>query len=161
MRKPVSELIKQRYSCRAYQDKPIDGDRHRLLSDFLASDRTGPLGGRARFALGDWREEITGTADVILVNPPYISSQDIVNLAPEVRAFEPPAALDGGPDGLAAYRDLAPAVQQLLTPRGFACFELGFGQGAAVRRLLGESGLKINTIRRDLSGIERCIVATL
>jgi release factor glutamine methyltransferase len=119
------------------------------------------LEGRALFRLGDWDREITGMADVILANPPYIPSNDIAHLAPEVAAFEPRGALDGGTDGLDAYRILAPAAQRLLTPRGIACFEIGAGQATAVAGLLSQSGLKISEIRRDLAGIERCLVARL
>jgi release factor glutamine methyltransferase len=119
------------------------------------------LDGRARFLLGDWDREIDEKVDVIVANPPYIASQDINALAPEVAAFEPRAALDGGADGLAAYRVLGPAVARLLRPGGFACFELGFGQTEAVTAILAGSGLTIKAIRRDLGGTERCLVATL
>jgi len=117
------------------------------------------LGHRARFRQGDWDREIAGPVDVILANPPYIPSQEISSLAPEVAAFEPAAALDGGADGLDAYRLLAPAAGRLLGPGGIACFELGFGQSGAVMALLAKSGLTTKAIRRDLSGIERCLVA--
>jgi len=119
------------------------------------------LAGRARFLLGDWDRGIDGKADVILANPPYIPSQEINALAPEVAAFEPRGALDGGADGLDAYRVLGPAALRLLRPGGFACFELGFGQSEAVAAILAKSGLTIKGIRRDLGGIERCLIATL
>jgi release factor glutamine methyltransferase len=118
------------------------------------------LGARARFSLGDWDRGIEGEADVILANPPYIPSQEIPSLAPEVAAYEPRGALDGGPDGLDAYRALAPATRRLLTRGGLACIEIGAGQAVPVAELLRKSGLMINEIRRDLSGIERCLVAT-
>jgi len=117
------------------------------------------LGGRARFQEGDWDREIAEPADVILANPPYIKTEEISGLAPEVSAFEPPAALDGGADGLDAYRVLAPATARLLAPGGVACIELGFGQSAAVAALFTESGLKIRDLRLDLSGQARCLVA--
>lgn len=117
------------------------------------------LSARAQFRVGNWDQEITERVDVILANPPYISSNSISSLAPEVAAFEPRQALDGGPDGLDAYRILAPAAYRLLGPKGIACFEFGSGQGPAVAALCGESGLKISELRRDLAGIERCIVA--
>ena len=119
------------------------------------------LAARARFQAGDWGCGIVEQGDVILANPPYIPSQEILNLAPEVAAFEPRAALDGGADGLAAYRVLAPVASRLLIPGGFACVEVGSGQAAAVAGLLAGSGMKIREMRRDLAGIERCIVATL
>lgn len=118
------------------------------------------LSARAQFRQGDWDREIEGEVDVILANPPYIPSQSIPLLAPEVAVFDPLAALDGGADGLDAYRLLAPAAQRLLTCGGLACFEFGSGQAASVVRLLCESGLTINEVRRDLAGIERCLVAT-
>jgi release factor glutamine methyltransferase len=117
------------------------------------------LSSRARFDVQDWRREITGKADVILANPPYIRSEDIRSLGPEVAAFEPLVALDGGRDGLDAYRVLAPILLTVLIQGGLACIELGLGQAESVVRLLVESGVKINEIRRDLSGIERCLIA--
>jgi release factor glutamine methyltransferase len=118
------------------------------------------LSARAQFSLGDWDRGIEGEADVILANPPYIPSQEIPSLAPEVAAYEPRGALDGGPDGLDAYRALAPATQRLLTRGGLACIEIGAGQASPVAGLLRKSGLMINEIRYDLSGLARCLVAT-
>ena len=118
------------------------------------------LSARVQFSVGDWDRGIEGEADVILANPPYIPSQEIPSLAPEVAAYEPRGALDGGPDGLDAYRALAPATQRLLTRGGLACIEIGAGQAVPVAGLLSKSGLTINEIRRDLSGLERCLVAT-
>jgi release factor glutamine methyltransferase len=119
------------------------------------------LASRATFRCGDWDQEITGKVDVILSNPPYICCDDLSGLAPEVAAFEPRVALDGGWDGLDAYRVLAPAIKRLLIPGGFACIELGAGQARAVSSLMAKSGLQIKAIYRDLPGIERCLVATL
>ena len=117
------------------------------------------LEGRAHFREGDWDREILGPVDVILANPPYISSEEISRLAPEVAKFEPRAALDGGMDGLDAYRVLAPAIARLLASGGFAAVEIGFGQSASVVALFSESGLKIRSLRPDLSGTPRCLVA--
>lgn len=115
---------------------------------------------RAQFRQGDWDRGIDEKVDVILANPPYIPQDEIRSLAPEVAGFEPVEALDGGTDGLDAYRVLAPAAARLLGPGGFACIELGLGQISAVSGLFAESGLTIKTVRRDLAGIERCLVAT-
>jgi release factor glutamine methyltransferase len=117
------------------------------------------LDGRAQFREGDWDREILGPVDVILANPPYIRSDEVSRLAPEVASFEPRLALDGGADGLDAYRILAPAVARLLASGGFACVEIGFGQSASVVALFSESGLKIRSLRPDLSGTPRCLVA--
>jgi release factor glutamine methyltransferase len=120
------------------------------------------LTARAEFRLGDWDRGLdAGAADVILANPPYIPSNQIALLPPDVVRFDPLRALDGGRDGLDAYRALAPAAARVLASPGLAVFEIGAGQSAAVIALLAGSGLQIKAIRRDLSGTERCIVATL
>lgn len=118
------------------------------------------LGHRAAFAAGHWDKAIKGRADVILANPPYIPSQEIDALAPEVALYEPRRALDGGVDGLRAYRDLAQASRRLLAPQGLALFEVGAGQAPAVAAMMGQAGLTLRAIRRDLAGIERCVVVT-
>ena len=118
------------------------------------------LGGRAAFVIGDWGEAIGGTADVILANPPYICSADIANLAPEVARYEPPEALDGGADGLRAYRRLALDVARLLRPGGLGLIELGQGQAGAVAGLMNGAGLAVQQVRADLAGIERVLVVT-
>jgi release factor glutamine methyltransferase len=119
------------------------------------------LAGRAEFRVGGWETRIDGLVDVILANPPYIPSSEIGSLPPEVLAFDPRTALDGGPDGLSAYRALGAAIRGLLGPAGRAYIEIGAGQGLQVARILGESGLTVRAMRRDLAGIERCVVATL
>jgi release factor glutamine methyltransferase len=81
-------------------------------------------------------------------------------LAPEVARYEPRLALDGGTDGLAAYRELAPVTQRLLAAGGIALFEVGAGQHEAVAQLLGDSGLALQSVKCDLSGVARCVVVT-
>jgi release factor glutamine methyltransferase len=98
---------------------------------------------------------VSGVYDVILSNPPYIPSTDIAGLEPEVRLHEPHAALDGGPDGLEAYRALGPILRRLLKPGGLALLEIGIGQGEAVSRLLD---LEIIGIMPDLAGISRVVI---
>lgn len=119
------------------------------------------LAGRAEFRLGSWDVRIGGPADVILANPPYIPSSEIGRLPAEVLAFDPRAALDGGPDGLSAYRALGAAIRGLLAPAGKAYIEIGIGQRLQVIRVLGEAGLLVTAVRCDLAGVERCVVATL
>lgn len=118
------------------------------------------LADRARFIVGSWDAAVAGVADVILANPPYIPTQQIAALAPEVARFEPAAALDGGLDGLAAYRALMRGAARLLAPDGVALFEVGEGQAAAVAGLARAAGLSVRTVRRDLAGIERCVACT-
>jgi release factor glutamine methyltransferase len=112
---------------------------------------------RARFMVGAWDEAISGAADVILANPPYIPSKEIETLAPEVALYEPRRALDGGPDGLAAYRILLSASRRLLVPGGLALFETGAGQAEVVADLAVERGLQVRAVKRDLAGIDRCV----
>lgn len=116
------------------------------------------LGGRAGFVVGFWGEALAGRFDVILANPPYISSEAIATLMPEVAEHEPRLALDGGPDGLAAYRSLTADLPRLLAPGGVALLEVGFGQAAAAAEIMWRGGLAVEEIRRDLAGTERCLV---
>lgn len=118
------------------------------------------LESRALFAAGWWGEALVGGFDVALANPPYIPTGAILSLMPEVARFDPHAALDGGSDGLVAYRDLAPALARLLRPDGFACVEVGAGQGDAVAAILAAAGLDLVQRHDDLAGIGRCLVAT-
>ena len=116
------------------------------------------LAGRAQFRVGDWGGGLDGPADVILANPPYIPSAEIAGLEPEVAAYDPRTALDGGPDGLAAYRRLAGPVARLLIPEGLAFVEIGAGQAGPVEALMAEAGLTLAAQRADLSGVVRCLV---
>jgi release factor glutamine methyltransferase len=116
------------------------------------------LAARADFVAGDWATAIIGEFDAIVVNPPYIPSGTIASLAPEVAQYDPRRALDGGPDGLDCYRVLAPEAARLLRKGGFAVFELGAGQAQPVLALMRDVGLMVVAIRRDLAGIERCLV---
>jgi release factor glutamine methyltransferase len=117
------------------------------------------LAGRAGFAVGDWAAAITGPFDAVVVNPPYITSGAIATLAPEVRDFDPRVALDGGGDGLDAYRKIARELPRLLAPGGIFVGELGFSQDHAVAEIIGTAGLAVETLLPDLAGIPRCIVA--
>ncbi len=118
------------------------------------------LARRARFATGNWCEGLRGSFDVIVTNPPYIRKRDIPRLDPEVARFDPRRALDGGRDGLAAYRAILKGLPRRLAPGALVAFELGKGQARAVAGLLKTQGLQVLETRRDLGGIERCIIAT-
>ncbi len=115
------------------------------------------LGPRAVFTVGNWAQGLEGPFDVIVSNPPYIESGAIAGLSPEVREHDPRLALDGGPDGLDAYRAIVPAIGGLLAPAGLAVFEVGAGQGGAVTRIARQHGLAPAGSRRDLGGIERAL----
>ena len=107
----------------------------------------------------DWGREIAPAFDLIVGNPPYVAAAEWQQLQPEVREFEPSGALLAGPDGLAAYRALAPDCARLLAPGGSVALEIGAGQGDAVAGILMRAGLAVDERRRDLAGIERCLVA--
>jgi release factor glutamine methyltransferase len=119
------------------------------------------LGGRAAFLAGDWAAALSGRFDLVLSNPPYIESAAIPGLMPEVARHEPGLALDGGPDGLAAYRALAAALPGLLAPGGAAVLELGQGQRGAVESLALAAGLEPGPCRPDLGGVERALALRL
>ena len=117
------------------------------------------LSNRATLVHSGWLEEASPGFDVLLCNPPYITSREIDALAPEVRQFEPRQALDGGPDGLDAYRVLATRIAKLLKPAGKAFLEVGAGQPEKVRGILRSQGLTVLDTASDLAGLPRCVVA--
>jgi release factor glutamine methyltransferase len=116
------------------------------------------LADRAAFLAGDWAASLVGRFDLVLSNPPYIESAAIAGLMPEVARHEPRSALDGGADGLAAYRHLTAILLDLLSPGGAAVLELGDGQREAVEALARGTGLTPSTCRTDLGGVERALV---
>jgi release factor glutamine methyltransferase len=116
------------------------------------------LTSRAEVRLCSWTEVVDGPFDLIVSNPPYIRSADIGNLAREVRDFDPRLALDGGADGLDAYRAILPASVGLLAPGGRLIVELGIGQGGDVLGLAARLGFVHAETRRDLAGIERVVI---
>ena len=106
----------------------------------------------------DWLMLGEGQFDVIFSNPPYIPSADIAALEPDVRDYEPRAALDGGKDGLDAYRTLAPIIAKRLKPDGKALLEIGQGQEGKVPSIMAAAGLETLRVHPDLAGIPRCVV---
>lgn len=116
------------------------------------------LGGRAAFIAGDWATALDARFDLVLSNPPYIESAEIKGLMPEVARHEPTSALDGGVDGLAAYRLLAARLPSLLAPGGLAILELGRGQRPAVEWLAKAASLSLLGCRADLGGVDRALV---
>jgi len=116
------------------------------------------LGARSTFLAADWDSALGLVVfDLILSNPPYIPSADIPALMPEVAVHEPASALDGGADGLNAYRRVAAACDRLLTPGGRAILELGIGQADQVAAIARQRGF-LADIRPDLSGIPRALI---
>ena len=117
------------------------------------------LADRACVVRGNWAEAIGPSADIIVSNPPYIDTAVLATLDPEVRDHDPVLALDGGPDGFAAYRAIASALPRILDRRGTVVFEVGATQADAVDKLLREQGLGTVQRWRDLGGHERVVSA--
>lgn len=115
------------------------------------------LSGRAHFAQGDWAAGMAGRFDLVLCNPPYIADAELATLAPDVRNYEPGAALFAGPDGFAAYRRIIPELPAVLGIGGLAIFEAGHGQAATITSLCEAQGLELVGIRDDLGGVARSI----
>ena len=98
-----------------------------------------------------------GRFGLILSNPPYVATDELERLQPEVRNCEPRIALDGGADGLNAYRRLTPMAQRSLVPGGCVAVEVGMGQASEVANIFACAGFRKIEIRKDLAGIERLV----
>ncbi|HWP26538.1 MAG TPA: peptide chain release factor N(5)-glutamine methyltransferase [Xanthobacteraceae bacterium] len=118
------------------------------------------LASRAAMVVTDFGACLAGRFDLVVANPPYVATADIAALPPEVR-YDPSNALDGGADGLAAYRAIAADAVRLLAPRGHIVLELGAGQEDAVTKLLRTAGLTVAPAWPDLSGIARALPASV
>lgn len=106
---------------------------------------------------GDLFGPVEGMFDVIVSNPPYIESEIIPGLMPEVRKYEPMAALDGGTDGLAFYRRITQEAPEYLTGGGRLCFEIGYDQGESVSALMEERGFQDVAVIKDIAGNDRVV----
>jgi release factor glutamine methyltransferase len=116
------------------------------------------LSDRATFVPCDYASGLSGPFDLIVSNPPYIRSSDIAGLAPEVRDHDPRAALDGGADGLDAYRALIPQAADLLAPGAALIVEAGAGQSSQIQALMTAAGLMpAKTPKTDLAGVPRAV----
>jgi release factor glutamine methyltransferase len=115
--------------------------------------------GRAAFVACDLGAALAGSFDLVVANPPYVASGEIARLAPDVRDYDPQAALDGGRDGLDCYRAIAATIPRLLTPAGALVVELGNGQAETVGALFSQVSLVSAALRADLSGTPRALVA--
>jgi len=134
-----------------------------IAADALAvarhnAERLG-LAARTTFAASHYGSALQGGFDLVVSNPPYVASRDIAGLAPEVRDHDPRRALDGGADGLAAYREIVADAPRLLKDAGHLVVELGAGQQKDVAFLLARGGLATAALRHDLSGMARALAA--
>lgn len=134
----------------------LSADACRAARDNLA--RCG-LSSRSQVIRGDWTSALSGPFNLIVSNPPYISHAELGELEAEVRDHDPLLALDGGVDGLAPYRRLAPELERLSSPCGAACFEIGWRQADDVEKILRSEGWRHVERRRDHGGRDRVIMA--
>ena len=118
------------------------------------------LATRCDFVVCDIAAGVQGKFDLIVSNPPYVARGDIATLAAEVRGYDPAIALDGGNDGLTAYRAIAAEAPRLLAEGARLIVELGAGQEPAVATLFTNAGLRVTGVRNDLAGIPRALSVT-
>ncbi|WP_439636643.1 peptide chain release factor N(5)-glutamine methyltransferase [Oceanicaulis sp.] len=118
--------------------------------------RTG-LSDRVRFQSGNWADGVSDAFDLVVSNPPYIATDVLETLEPEVRVFEPRLALDGGVTGFGPYPHLFAEAARLLKPGGLALFEIGYDQGAMARQAAREAGAQEVSILKDLAGNDRVV----
>jgi release factor glutamine methyltransferase len=116
---------------------------------------------RINFSLGDGFAALPPDFqfDLIVSNPPYIASAEIATLEPEVKDFDPRAALDGGVDGLDFYRRLAREAKNFLKPDGKIMVEFGDGQAAAISEIFRAEKWRVEAVEKDFSGRERILIA--
>jgi release factor glutamine methyltransferase len=120
------------------------------------------LEARARFVAGDWLDGVAGRFDLVVANPPYLTTAEIGQLSREVRRYDPLVALDGGADGLNAYRRIAARAGDVLRPGGAILLEIGATQADAVIALLRAGGLAVDAedgLWHDLAGRPRVVLA--
>lgn len=117
------------------------------------------FGRRALVAQGDWAQACGGGFDLVVSNPPYIARDALRGLEDEVRLHDPPLALDGGPDGLDAYRAIGRDVGRIMAEGALLVLELGAGDRARVAALLNDTGLDVVGVERDAGGHERALAA--
>jgi len=118
---------------------------------------------RLQFVNVDWfadnfLNKVGQRFDIIVSNPPYIPSEDIAELAPEVKDYDPLSALDGGVSGYDSYEKIAALALQLLADNGYILLEAGAGQAQTIADIFTKRGLHLVDIAKDLSGIERCVI---
>lgn len=116
------------------------------------------LEGRARFIQSHWASAISGTFDVVFANPPYIPTGEFAGLAAEVARYEPRLALDGGADGLGAYREIAAGLQKSIALGAMLFVEAGYGQVQDIRNIFAAARFLHQHTVCDLSDIPRCVV---
>lgn len=110
-----------------------------------------------KFIQSDLFENVTGSYDLIISNPPYITTEECKKLMPEVKDHEPMLALDGKEDGLYFYRKIIEEAKNYLNPDGMLAFEIGYDQGEAVKSLMEAQDFACVEIKKDLAGLDRLV----
>ena len=113
---------------------------------------------RALFLVGDWGAAVSAKFDAVVANPPYIASGDLRLVPREVACYDPWRALDGGEDGLRAYRAIATHLPTLLASDGIFVTEVGVDQADAVGAVMRTNGLALDGVEKDLAGVSRCVI---
>lgn len=113
---------------------------------------------KVSFIASNWTKSIKGKFDIIISNPPYIKSSNIINLQKEVKNHDPLIALDGGQDGLICYKEIMKNIKGLMKKNAFLLLEIDSWQGNIIIELSKKNHLKFFSIKKDLSGKERCII---
>jgi release factor glutamine methyltransferase len=120
---------------------------------------------RVAFSCGNWGDSLSpdenGKFDLVICNPPYVTENEWRELDGNIRLYEPRLALDGGPDGLQAYRSISAQLGLYLAPLGIAIIEMGYGQHVDIKEIFERSGHRVQGMRQDFSKVNRCLLATL
>ena len=155
----IVKLAAELKGCREVTGTGVDLSEKALK---IAQENRRNLGLEQTTALlqSDLFEQVNGTYDMIVSNPPYIASEVITTLSEEVKDHEPVMALDGGPDGLDFYRIIIEKSPSYLTLGGMLFFEIGYDQGVSVSRLMEKDFKDIHVIK-DLAGLDRVVYGTL
>lgn len=135
----------------------VDIDENALKTAEINAKRNGVLG-KIKFVCSDLFLGLNEECyDVIVSNPPYICTDIIKTLSPQVKDFEPLKALDGGTDGLKFYREIISASRRFLNKNGMLFFEIGYDQGEALKKLLADGGYTETELHKDLAGLDRVV----
>ena len=148
----VDNLILGAYGCGVFGQDPLEVAKKNALA----------LGADVKVLQGDMLEPLKGLRfDILVSNPPYIRSEEIPHLMPEVARFEPMEALDGKEDGLDFYRRIVKDSKTHLNDNGILLFEIGYDQGTAVSDMLKYAGYCEIKVIKDLAGNDRVVMGRI
>lgn len=123
----------------------------------IAEDNANEYNVNVDFIQSDLFSQVEGKFDIIVSNPPYIPSKDILDLMDEVKNYEPHLALDGMEDGLSFYRKITSQVRNFLKPGGYIFYEIGYDQADEVSKMLKGVGIRSIEVIKDLTGLDRVV----